>query len=197
MSNGTPSISIFSPLRKSEAECMLHVPSLIARKRRMLYTRHGTLPSVFFNYCRTQWLLLKARHLFGAVAQLGEHHVRNVGVAGSNPARSTTLRLTGYAWHTHAAIGRLAGQCWRSVPDVVGPGETKTGHVSRLYSPNPVASRTNLRRIHRRRVSPHTAQYRPWRLFWSCAFPAKDKTLAFETYLKSHSGKAFAAKRLP
>ena len=27
---------------------------------------------------------------FGAVAQLGEHHVRNVGVAGSNPVCSTT-----------------------------------------------------------------------------------------------------------
>ena len=29
------------------------------------------------------------RRIFGAVAQLGEHHVRNVGVVGSNPICST------------------------------------------------------------------------------------------------------------
>lgn len=29
------------------------------------------------------------RHFHGAVAQLVEHHVRNVGVRGSNPLRST------------------------------------------------------------------------------------------------------------
>jgi hypothetical protein len=31
---------------------------------------------------------------------------------------------------------------------------------------------------------------------WYCGFPEKMKALAFECYLKSHSGKAFAAKRL-
>ena len=44
--------------------------------------------------------------------------------------------------------------------------------------------------------SPHTAKYRPWRIVWFGSFPDKGKALAFETYLKSHSGKAFAAKRL-
>jgi predicted GIY-YIG superfamily endonuclease len=44
--------------------------------------------------------------------------------------------------------------------------------------------------------SPHTAKHRPWQLIWSCAFDDKGKALAFEAYLKSHSGKAFAAKRL-
>jgi putative endonuclease len=44
--------------------------------------------------------------------------------------------------------------------------------------------------------SPHTAKFRPWTLLWYCAFPAKMSALAFEKYLKSHSGRAFAKKRL-
>ncbi|MBN9584201.1 MAG: excinuclease ABC subunit C [Afipia sp. 62-7] len=44
--------------------------------------------------------------------------------------------------------------------------------------------------------STHTAKFRPWRLVWYCGFPDKLPALAFETYLKSHSGRAFAKKRL-
>ncbi|MDX2095626.1 MAG: GIY-YIG nuclease family protein, partial [Alphaproteobacteria bacterium] len=36
----------------------------------------------------------------------------------------------------------------------------------------------------------------PWELVWYCAFPDKYKALEFEKYLKSHSGRAFANKRL-
>ncbi|MBU1171427.1 MAG: GIY-YIG nuclease family protein [Proteobacteria bacterium] len=42
----------------------------------------------------------------------------------------------------------------------------------------------------------HTAKFKPWNLIWYCAFQDKHKALAFESYLKSHSGKAFASKRL-
>ena len=39
----------------------------------------------------SQNTLLRARaYIRGDVAQLGEHHVRNVGVVGSNPIISTT-----------------------------------------------------------------------------------------------------------
>jgi putative endonuclease len=31
----------------------------------------------------------------------------------------------------------------------------------------------------------------PWTLIWYCAFPDKQMALAFEAYLKSHSGRAF------
>lgn len=41
-----------------------------------------------------------------------------------------------------------------------------------------------------------TAPGRPWKLVFYCAFPDKGRALRFETYLKSHSGKAFANKRL-
>ncbi|WP_247518751.1 GIY-YIG nuclease family protein [Bradyrhizobium sp. 190] len=44
--------------------------------------------------------------------------------------------------------------------------------------------------------SAHTAKFKPWELIWYCAFPDKYKALAFEKYLKSHSGRAFAKKRL-
>ena len=40
--------------------------------------------------------------------------------------------------------------------------------------------------------STHTAKFKPWQLTWYCAFPDKYKALAFEKYLKSHSGRAFA-----
>ena len=44
--------------------------------------------------------------------------------------------------------------------------------------------------------STHTAKFTPWKLVWFCAFSDKQKALDFETYLKSHSGRAFANKRL-
>ena len=43
---------------------------------------------------------------------------------------------------------------------------------------------------------PHTAKHRPWRVKTYVAFTKRDQALAFERYLKSHSGRAFAAKRL-
>ncbi|WFU41055.1 GIY-YIG nuclease family protein [Bradyrhizobium sp. CB82] len=44
--------------------------------------------------------------------------------------------------------------------------------------------------------SAHTAKFKPWKLVWYCAFPDELKALAFEKYLKSHSGRAFSKKRL-
>ncbi len=44
--------------------------------------------------------------------------------------------------------------------------------------------------------SPHTAKYRPWKLYSFVAFGDKYRALEFERYLKSHAGKAFSNKRL-
>ena len=49
---------------------------------------------------------------------------------------------------------------------------------------------------HNRGQSPHTSKFKPWELITYLAFNNKSKALAFEKYLKSHSGKAFANKRL-
>ena len=43
---------------------------------------------------------------------------------------------------------------------------------------------------------PHTSTARPWRIRTYVAFTDRDRALDFERYLKSHSGRAFAAKRL-
>ena len=44
--------------------------------------------------------------------------------------------------------------------------------------------------------SSHTAKYKPWRLVTYIAFADKLKAEAFERYLKSGSGHAFARKHL-
>lgn len=42
----------------------------------------------------------------------------------------------------------------------------------------------------------HTAKFRPWRLNTYVAFSDELRAISFEKYLKSHSGRAFAQKRL-
>jgi predicted GIY-YIG superfamily endonuclease len=49
---------------------------------------------------------------------------------------------------------------------------------------------------HNQGKSKHTGKYSPWELITYVAFSEQSKALAFEKYLKSHSGKAFANKRL-
>ena len=44
--------------------------------------------------------------------------------------------------------------------------------------------------------APHTSNFVPWELECYIAFPEKQQAYDFETYLKSHSGRAFASKRL-
>ncbi len=43
--------------------------------------------------------------------------------------------------------------------------------------------------------SVHTSAYRPWRLVMYHAFVDEKRAIAFEKYLKSGSGNAFAVKR--
>ena len=44
--------------------------------------------------------------------------------------------------------------------------------------------------------SPHTSKFLPWKLITYVAFSDRPKAEAFERYLKSGSGHAFARKRL-
>ena len=44
--------------------------------------------------------------------------------------------------------------------------------------------------------SPHTSKFKPWRVSTCIAFADRSKADAFERYLKSGSGHAFARKRL-
>ena len=42
----------------------------------------------------------------------------------------------------------------------------------------------------------HTSKFRPWRIKTAIAFTDRERAAAFERYLKSSSGRAFAKKRL-
>ena len=42
----------------------------------------------------------------------------------------------------------------------------------------------------------HTSKFRPWRIKTAIAFSDRERAAAFESYLKSASGRAFAKKRL-
>ncbi|MGV1838481.1 GIY-YIG nuclease family protein [Rhizobium rhizogenes] len=49
---------------------------------------------------------------------------------------------------------------------------------------------------HNAREVPHTSKYAPWSLKTYIAFSDEAQAFAFEKYLKSGSGRAFAKKRL-
>jgi putative endonuclease len=51
-------------------------------------------------------------------------------------------------------------------------------------------------KTHNNGGSIYTKEYKPWELLFNCCFSDKLKAIAFEKYLKSHSGKAFLQKRL-
>ena len=51
-------------------------------------------------------------------------------------------------------------------------------------------------RQHNAGASPHTARYRPWQRIVDIGFADRSRALRFERYLKSGSGRAFAAKHL-
>jgi putative endonuclease len=51
-------------------------------------------------------------------------------------------------------------------------------------------------RAHNSGQSKHTAKFKPWRVVTFLAFSDETKAVAFEQYLKTASGRAFANKRL-
>lgn len=51
-------------------------------------------------------------------------------------------------------------------------------------------------KVHNAGGARHTAKFRPWRLNTYVAFSDTERAIAFERYMKSGSGRAFAKKRL-
>ena len=49
-------------------------------------------------------------------------------------------------------------------------------------------------RAHNSGKCPHTSKFAPWRVETTIAFRSQEKAVAFERYLESHSGRAFASK---
>ncbi|MEJ0023914.1 MAG: GIY-YIG nuclease family protein [Alphaproteobacteria bacterium] len=69
---------------------------------------------------------------------------------------------------------------------VSSPGQRYVGFTADLE---------NRLKSHNEGASTHTSKYRPWRLIAYFAFEEEKKARAFEFYLKSGSGRAFANKR--
>ena len=70
---------------------------------------------------------------------------------------------------------------------VATPAETYIGQTSDLDA---------RLKAHNAGRSPHTSKFAPWEIVFHCAFAEHQLALDFERYLKSHSGRAFAKKRL-
>jgi len=51
-------------------------------------------------------------------------------------------------------------------------------------------------KVHNSGGASHTSKYKPWRLVTYVGFSDEAKAVAFERYMKSGSGRAFAKKRL-
>ena len=67
------------------------------------------------------------------------------------------------------------------------PDQTYVGYTSNL---------SERLATHNSKGSPHTSKFVPWEIMCTISFREKSKAEAFESYLKSGSGRAFAKKRL-
>ena len=47
---------------------------------------------------------------------------------------------------------------------------------------------------HNQGAVPHTSKFKPWRIQTAITFDSKEKAVAFESYLKSGSGREFAKR---
>jgi predicted GIY-YIG superfamily endonuclease len=51
-------------------------------------------------------------------------------------------------------------------------------------------------KAHNQGQSPHTSKFKPWEILTYLAFSDRSKAIAFEQYLNTGSGNAFAKKKL-
>lgn len=145
----------------------------------------------------------------GGIAQRLEQGAHNALVGGSNPSAPTTLRPDGATRGTAMRSNIDLGEAVSCVARRAKHGRRRIGAITMWYVyiiksvSHPDQEYTGASEDLKQRVadhnagkSTHTAKFAPWELVWYCAFPDKYKALEFEKYLKSHSGRAFAKKRL-
>ena len=136
----------------------------------------------------------------GAVAQMGERCNRTAEVRGSIPLSSTSLRRCA------TSAGKPAFHIGSDEGCPPKP-EAKEGRLNYVYIlqslKDPGQFYSGLcadveRRLaaHNAGQSPHSSKFKPWRLLSFHYFADPHVAAAFERYLKSGSGRAFAAKRL-
>ena len=66
-------------------------------------------------------------------------------------------------------------------------------HPEQRYIGHTADLRERLKK-HNKGDVPHTAKFRPWRIKNAIAFDDREKAYAFEAYLKTHCGRAFAKR---
>ena len=71
------------------------------------------------------------------------------------------------------------------IRSIAHPDQRYIGHTADL--------RQHLAKHNKGDVS-HTSKFRPWRIKNAIAFETKEKACAFEAYLKTHCGRAFAKR---
>jgi putative endonuclease len=138
---------------------------------------------------------------------LGERGVRNAEVRGSIPLRSTSLRSASFGSASRRldeTNGAERGLSRRSASWRVGGLEQPMKYVYILHSisfsdryytgiTDDLKKRSSK---HNAKEVPHTSKYAPWQLKTYIAFSDETQAFAFERYLKTASGRAFAKKRL-
>jgi hypothetical protein len=89
-------------------------------------------------------------------------------------------------------VGRTSGNV-RQAPEGGGRKLGRRAHGECIGLTSDLKARLDK---HNEGGSPHTAKFKPWSLVTYHAFASRAQTAAFESYLKTGSGRAFAAKRL-
>jgi putative endonuclease len=138
---------------------------------------------------------------------LVEHHNGIVGVRGSNPLGSTSLRRSKAqakgCLAEAAGVGGLAQTCKRPATArqailnvmqqfwhvyILESLEAKHFYVGMTEDLKSRVAKHNAREVS------HTSKFKPWRIKTAVAFTDPKRATAFESYLKSGSGRAFAKR---
>jgi hypothetical protein len=85
---------------------------------------------------------------------------------------------------------------FRLAPPTFAPLTGGYGWQARLRKRHPFKGKEGAKAARRSLKSEGAAKYKPWRLVTYLAFSDEAKAIAFEHYLKTASGRAFANKRL-
>jgi putative endonuclease len=142
----------------------------------------------------------------GRLAQLVEHFVYTEGVGGSNPSPPTSLRSRSEQGCRAEAERAKAGPCVRELRLGKPQSPARCGMIyvyilrsleipEHYYIGITTDPRARIKKHNELDVS-HTSKYAPWQIKTYVAFSDKKQAFAFEKYLKSPSGRAFAKKRL-
>lgn len=115
-----------------------------------------------------------------------EHLPEEQSVGGSIPSRGTMRRSFG-AMHGRPSFLKDFMFYTYILQSINFPEQMYIGYTNNIKS--------RLER-HNNGFCEHTSKFKPWKIISFICFENSSKAVAFEKYLKSHSGKSFLKKRL-